>query len=155
MYGHDSEAVEPQIVIIGGGFAGLAAARRLHNAPVQVTVIDRHNHHVVQPLLYQVATGELSPADIASPLRRLLKHQVNTRVLLGEVVKIDAQQQTVRLYDQRTIRYDKLIVAAGARSNYFGNSQWEELVYPHQNGVIIFQDKVISVRGFHPPLIPH
>ena len=138
MYGPDSEAVEPQIVIIGGGFGGLAAARRLRNAPVQVTIIDRHNHHVFQPLLYQVATGELSPADIASPLRRLLKHQVNTRVLLGEVVKIDAQQQTVQLYDQRTIRYDKLIVAAGARSNYFGNSQWEE----HAPGLKTIEDAV-------------
>ncbi len=111
------------VVIIGGGFGGLYAARRLKNAPVDVTLIDRRNHHLFQPLLYQVATGELSPADIASPLRHLLKDQANTRVLMAEVTGFDTANRQVILRNG-TVRYDTLIVAAGAGNHYFGNDHW-------------------------------
>jgi NADH:ubiquinone reductase (H+-translocating) len=112
------------IVIVGGGFAGLNAANRLKNAPVDITLIDRRNHHLFQPLLYQVATGVLSPADIATPLRTLLRHQKNVRVLLGEVVDFDTANQQVVLSDG-VVGYDTLIIAAGAGSHYFGNDQWQ------------------------------
>jgi NADH:ubiquinone reductase (H+-translocating) len=112
------------VVIIGGGFGGLYAARQLKNAPVRVTLIDRRNHHLFQPLLYQVATGELSPADIASPLRRLLKGQKNTRVLMGEVIDFDTANRKVILRDG-AVKYDTLIVAAGSGDNYFGNEGWK------------------------------
>lgn len=113
-----------QIVIIGGGFGGLYAANRLKNAPVDITLIDRRNHHLFQPLLYQVATGALSPADIATPLRSLLRHQKNVRVLLGEVTDFDVENRQVILRDGR-VAYDQLIVAAGSGKHYFGNEQWE------------------------------
>lgn len=116
---------QQHIVIIGGGFAGLNAVRYLRNAPVRITLIDRRNHHLFQPLLYQVATGELSPADIAAPLRGLLKRQENVRVLLGEVNRINASERYVRLSDGQRIDYDKLIVAAGTTSNYFGSDHWQ------------------------------
>lgn len=125
MNGQANNQQQPQIVIIGGGFGGLTTARQLRNAPVQVTLIDRRNHHLFQPLLYQVATGELSPADIATPLRRLLKQQANARVVLGEVTDINAAEKQVHLSDGRLVRYDKLIVAAGAGSDYFGNNHWK------------------------------
>ncbi len=115
--------MDQRIVIIGGGFGGLYAARRLKNAPVEVTLIDRRNHHLFQPLLYQVATGELSPADIATPLRSLLKNQRNARVLLGEVIDFDVVNKQVILRDG-AVSYDKLIVAAGSGKNYFGNDHW-------------------------------
>lgn len=111
------------VVIIGGGFGGLYAARQLKDAPVDVTLIDRRNHHLFQPLLYQVATGELSPADIASPLRHLLRDQANTRVLLAEVTGFDAANRQVILRNG-TVRYDTLIVAAGMGNHYFGNDHW-------------------------------
>ena len=111
------------VVIIGGGFGGLYAARRLKDAPVEVTLIDRRNHHLFQPLLYQVATGELSPADIASPLRQLLKDQANTRVLLAEVTGFDVANRQVILRNG-TVSYDTLIVAAGTGNHYFGNDHW-------------------------------
>jgi len=114
---------QKHVVIIGGGFGGVNAAKALKNAPVQVTLIDRRNHHLFQPLLYQVATGHLSPADIASPLRGLLKSQKNARVLLGEIVGFDAEKQQVLLQDG-VVDYDALIVAAGAGQHYFGNEHW-------------------------------
>jgi NADH dehydrogenase len=117
--------MKEHVVIIGGGFGGLNAARALKDAPVNVTLIDRRNHHLFQPLLYQVATGELSAADIASPLRGLLKNQANTRVLLGEVTDFDVANRKVILRDG-PIRYDTLIVAAGAGNHYFGNEQWQQ-----------------------------
>src|SRR5712692_1459822 len=113
-----------QIVIIGGGFGGLTAAKRLKRAPAHVTLIDRRNFHLFQPLLYQVATGALSPANIAAPLRALLKRQTNTQVVLAEVVDINVANQRVVLSDG-TIPYDSLIVAAGVRHHYFGHDQWE------------------------------
>ncbi len=115
----------PHIVIIGGGFGGLYAARTLKDAPVQVSLIDRRNFHLFQPLLYQVATGWLSPADIASPLRAVLKRQRNVQVLLAEATDIDVANRRVLLTDGE-VRYDALIVATGARHHYFGNTQWEQ-----------------------------
>ncbi len=115
----------PRVVIVGGGFGGLAAARRLRRAPVQVTVVDRENHHLFQPLLYQVATAGLSPAEIASPIRRILARQKNVEVLLGEVTSIDAAGRQVTTADGSAIPFDWLILATGATHSYFGQDQWE------------------------------
>src|SRR5437588_9308959 len=112
------------VVIIGGGFGGLYAAQALRRAPVQVTLIDRRNFHTFQPLLYQVATGGLSPGEIASPLRVVLRKNRNTEVLLGEVVDLDVANRRVILRDGEA-QYDDLIVATGATHHYFGNDQWE------------------------------
>jgi NADH dehydrogenase len=115
----------PRVVIIGGGFGGLYAARALARAPVDVTVLDRTNHHVFQPLLYQVATATLSPSDIAAPIRWLLRHQKNTEVQLGDVATIDVERRRVTCTDAKSYDYDFLIVGAGARHSYFGHDQWE------------------------------
>jgi NADH dehydrogenase len=115
---------QPHVVIIGAGFAGLNAAKILKDAPVDVTIIDRNNHHLFQPLLYQVATAVLSPADISAPIRSILRQQKNTRVLLAEVNGIDRDQQLVLIADGRSVHYDYLIVATGASHSYFGNDQW-------------------------------
>ena len=115
-----------QVVIVGGGFAGLFAAHSLRRAQADVTLIDRRNFHLFQPLLYQVATGGLSPADIASPLRSVLRRQRNTRVLQGEVTGIDTNSREVLLGNER-IAYDSLVVATGASHQYFGNDHWEPL----------------------------
>jgi len=114
-----------RVVIIGGGFGGLSAARQLKHAPVEVTLLDRCNYHLFQPLLYQVATGALSPANIAAPLRHVLKNQKNTKVLLAEANHIDAANRHVMLSDG-VIEYDTLIVATGASHQYFGHNEWEE-----------------------------
>ena len=114
-----------RVVIIGGGFGGLSAALKLKRAPVQVTLIDRCNYHLFQPLLYQVATGALSPANIASPLRNILKKQKNTRVLLAEATRIDAANKRVILSDG-SVEYDTLIVSTGASHQYFGHEAWEQ-----------------------------
>jgi len=113
-----------RVVIVGGGFAGLYAAQSLRREQVDVTLIDRRNFHLFQPLLYQVATGGLSPGEIASPLRFVLNRQKNTRVLLGEVVDIDVTAREVVLADQSRYPYDSLIVAAGATHHYFGHPEW-------------------------------
>jgi NADH dehydrogenase len=110
-------------VIIGAGFAGLDAARALRRAPAKVTVVDRRNHHVFQPLLYQVATASLSPADIASPIRHVLSRQTNTQVLLGDVTGIDPSRKVLRL-DGDELSYDYLIVAPGSSHTYFGHPEW-------------------------------
>ena len=112
------------MVIIGGGFGGLSAAKALRKADVRITIIDRHNHHVFQPLLYQVATATLSPGDIASPIRWILRNQRNTRVLLGDVSAIDLQARRVTLVDGAVVEYDYLIVATGASHTYFGHDEW-------------------------------
>ena len=112
------------VVIIGGGFGGLAAALALRKAAVRVTLIDRRNYHLFQPLLYQVATAGLSPADIASPIRGILRRQRNTTVLLGKVTAIDVTGKAV-LSDERWVSYDQLVVATGARHAYFNHEEWE------------------------------
>jgi NADH dehydrogenase len=122
----DPADVRSRVVIVGGGFAGLYAARALRRAPVQVTLIDKRNFHLFQPLLYQVATGGLSPSDIASPLRRILRRQANARVLMGEMIGLDADRRRVIL-DNGWIEYDYLVVATGAENDYFGRDQWRQL----------------------------
>jgi NADH dehydrogenase len=115
----------PHVVIIGGGFGGLWAAKALKHAPVRVTLVDRHNHHVFQPLLYQVATAALSPGDIASPIRWILRRQRNTRVLLADARNIDTTARRVDLDHGESLSYDYLIVAAGSSSSYFGHDDWK------------------------------
>ncbi len=122
-----TSAQRHRVVIVGGGFGGLYAAQSLGQAPVDVTLIDRRNFHLFQPLLYQVATGGLSPGDIASPLRAVLKRQRNTQVLLGDVVGLDPEQQAVVLKDGDRVPYDSLIVATGGAHHYFGNDHWEPI----------------------------
>jgi NADH dehydrogenase len=117
---------KPRVVVIGAGFGGLEAARALAKLPVQVTVIDRKNHHTFQPLLYQVATAGISPGEIAAPIRWILRGRKNVEVLLGEVVDFDLQRRVVKLSDLE-IPYDYLIVAAGATHSYFGHDEWEPL----------------------------
>jgi NADH dehydrogenase FAD-containing subunit len=114
----------PRVVIVGAGFGGLSAAMALRRAPVQVTVIDRRNHHLFQPLLYQVATAGLSPADIAQPIRSILRRQRNATVLLGRVTGVDRAAREV-VVGSRRVPYDYLIVATGARHAYFGHDEWE------------------------------
>lgn len=118
-------AVMPRVVIAGAGFGGLHAARALRKAPVRVTVIDRQNHHLFQPLLYWVATAGLSPADICSPIRHILRKQKNTEVLLAEVTGVDLQDKRVLVGD-RSVPYDYLVLATGAHDNYFGHPEWEK-----------------------------
>ena len=114
----------PRIVIVGGGFGGLQAARALRHAPVDVIVLDRRNHHVFQPLLYQVATAGLSPGEISSPIRWILRGQSNVTVLLGDVARVDRDRKCLQLTDGTASRYDYLIVAAGAMHAYFGHDDW-------------------------------
>jgi NADH dehydrogenase len=116
----------PHIVIIGGGFGGLDAARAFRGAPVRVTVLDRHNYHLFQPLLYQVATASLSPADVASPIRWILRRQQNVEVLLAHALQIDVAARTVTLDRGEIEAYDYLILATGASHTYFGHSEWAE-----------------------------
>ena len=113
-----------RVLIIGGGYGGLYAARALRKADVDITLVDRRNHHLFSPLLYQVATGALTPSDIAQPLRLILRKQQNTRVLLGEAMGIDPEARTVRLDDGSDLPYDSLIVATGTKHSYFGNDEW-------------------------------
>lgn len=127
---------QPHIVIIGGGFGGLYAAQHLKHAPAQISLLDRRNFHLFQPLLYQVATGGLSPANISAPLRAILKAQKNTSVLLAEVVDINPQTRTLSFSDGESLSYDYLIVATGASHNYFGNAHWEK----HAPGLKTIED---------------
>src|SRR5436190_914502 len=111
----------PHVVVVGGGFAGLWAVRGLARDPVRITLVDRRNHHLFQPLLYQVATAGLSAPDIAAPLRHILRRQRNVEVRLGEVVALDADARTVRLADGDALAYDHLVLASGATHAYFGH----------------------------------
>jgi NADH dehydrogenase len=114
----------PHVVIVGGGFGGLSAAKRFRKEAVHVTLLDRRNHHLFQPLLYQVATATLSPGDIASPIRWIFRRQRNLRVLLGEVERIDTASKRITLTDGATLDYDYVIVATGASHAYFGHPEW-------------------------------
>jgi NADH dehydrogenase len=120
-------AQTPHVVIVGGGFAGLAAARAVNGAAVEVTVVDRYNHHVFQPLLYQVATAGLSPADIAAPIRWILRRQRNLRVVLGDVVGVDVAARRVQITGGSDLAYDALVVATGVTHTYFGHDEWAPL----------------------------
>lgn len=117
----------PRVVIIGGGFAGLHAAKALAHLPVDVTVVDRRNHHLFQPLLYQVALAVLSPADIAQPIRSVLRHQKNTEVLMDEVTSVDISSRKLALRSGASLSYDYLVIATGATHSYFGHDAWEPL----------------------------
>ncbi|MFZ3215781.1 MAG: NAD(P)/FAD-dependent oxidoreductase [Candidatus Acidiferrales bacterium] len=130
-----------KVVILGGGFGGLSAARHLKDAPVQVTLVDRCNYHLFQPLLYQVATGSLSPANVAGPLRQVLRKQKNTQVLLGEAVHLEPSKHQVILSDG-VLDYDTLIVATGATHQYFGHDDWEQFAPGLKN-----LDDATAMRG--------
>jgi NADH dehydrogenase len=116
-----------QVVVIGGGFGGLAVTRALAKLPVQVTLIDRRNHHLFQPLLYQVAMAGLSPAEIAVPIRSVLRKQKNARILLADVTRVDLAKHKLELAQTPAMHFDFLVIAAGSRTNYFGHEGWEEV----------------------------
>jgi NADH:ubiquinone reductase (H+-translocating) len=125
--GRRDEVSAPHVVILGGGFAGLYAARGLRRARVRVTLVDRRNHHLFQPMLYQVATAALNPSDIAAPIRSVLRNQANAEVVLAEVSRVDVTERCVVLTDGSELTYDYLIVATGAHHSYFGHKEWEPL----------------------------
>jgi NADH dehydrogenase len=116
----------PHVVIVGGGFGGLTAAQSLADADVRITLVDRTNHHLFQPLLYQVATAGLSPADIAAPIRSVLAKHANCTVLLDEVLHVHLDARVVRLREGGELAYDYLILAVGATNNYFGHDEWSQ-----------------------------
>src|SRR6187549_807722 len=134
-------AALPQVIIIGGGFAGLAAARRLRKVKCDVTIIDRHNHHVFQPLLYQVATAGLSPGDIASPIRWILRRQSHTRVLMADAQRVDVAGKTL-ITDAGPIAFDYLILSPGVTHSYFGHDDWQ----PHAPGLKTLDD-ALGIRS--------
>ncbi len=158
------QAHRPRVVIVGSGFAGLQAAKGLRHLPVDVTVVDRKNHYTFQPLLYQVALAELSPADIAQPIRSILRHQHNTQVVMDEVVGIDAAAQRVSMASGASVGYDYLVLATGATHSYFGNDQWEPLapglksiedaVEIRRRVLLAFElaERQMVEQGWHPPL---
>ena len=125
-----------RLIIVGGGFAGLWATRSLKSADIQITLIDRRNHHLFQPLLYQVASAELASPDIAVPLRHILKKQRNVQIWLGEVIEVFPDRNVVVLDDGRELEYDSLLIATGATHAYFGNPQWEK----HAPGIKTLED---------------
>ncbi|HKN58386.1 MAG TPA: FAD-dependent oxidoreductase, partial [Gemmatimonadaceae bacterium] len=135
----------PRVVIIGGGFGGIAAAQALKRALVDVTVIDRTNHFIFQPLLYQVATAALAPSDITAPIRWVLRHHRNAEVMMAEVREIDPERRVVRIDDElKEIPYDYLIVATGSRHAYFGHNEWE----PYAPGLKAIEDASEIRRRF-------
>ncbi len=137
-----SVTAQPHLLIVGGGFAGLWAARALANAPLRITLLDRGNHHLFQPLLYQVATAGLSSPDIAAPLRHILRKQANVTVLMGEAVAIDPDLQRVRLHDGSALGYDYLLLASGAAHAYFGHDDWAA----HAPGLKTLDDALLMRR---------
>jgi NADH dehydrogenase len=132
----------PRVVIVGGGFAGLWATRALDRSPVRITLVDRRNHHLFQPLLYQVATAGLSAPDIAAPLRHILRRQANVEVRLGEVVGIDLQSRELELADGARLGFDFLVLASGATHGYFGNDAWAS----HAPGLKTLDDALLIRR---------
>ena len=132
-----------RVIIVGGGFGGLYAAQSLKRTDVSVTLFDRRNFHLFQPLLYQVATGGLSPANISAPLRDVLGAQRNARVLLAEVVDVDVSGHRVMLSDGDAVEYDTLIVAAGVSHHYFGNDGWRA----HAPGLKTIEDTRVALRA--------
>ena len=154
----------PRVVIVGGGFAGLHAARSLAPLPVEVTVVDRKNHHTFQPLLYQVALAVLSPADIAQPIRTILRHQGNTQVLMDEVVGIDGRSRKVALASGAHLPFDYLVLATGATHSYFGHAEWagtapglksiEDALEIRRRVLLAFElaERQMQEQGWHPPL---
>ncbi|MCB1085016.1 MAG: FAD-dependent oxidoreductase, partial [Chlamydiia bacterium] len=116
-----------RVVVIGGGFAGINCVKTLSKANLDILLIDKKNHHLFQPLLYQVASAALSPADIATPLREIFATQINTTVLMGTVETIDKKNKEIILVNGDHVPYDYLVIATGARHSYFGNDQWEPL----------------------------
>jgi len=137
-------ARRPRVVIVGGGFAGPAAAKKLRRAGVDITLIDRTNHHVFQPLLYQVATGALAPSDITAPIRWILRKQTNITVLLADVRRVEPARGVVVIDEGRELAYDYLILAAGARHAYFGRDDWE----PYAPGLKAIEDASEIRRRF-------
>ncbi len=133
---------QPHVVVVGAGFAGLNVVRALKKAPVSITVIDRTNHHLFQPLLYQVATASLSPADIAAPIRAVVRRQKNVRVLLADVVGIELVAKTVTLDDGEVVGWDYLVLATGSTHSYFGHPEWET----HARGLKTLDD-AIAIRN--------
>lgn len=138
---HSSTETTPHVVIVGGGFAGLSAARALRGRPVRVTLLDRRNHHLFQPLLYQVATATLSPGDVAAPIRWILRKARNVRVLLADVARVDVTSRTLTFADGGQLDYDYLIVGTGASHAYFGHPEWEA----HAPGLKTLED-ALEVR---------
>ena len=157
-------AHRPRVLIVGGGFAGLHAAKGLAHLPVDVTVVDRRNHHTFQPLLYQVALAVLSPADIAQPIRTILRHQRNAQVLMDEVVAIDVSARQVTLASGARLTYDYLVLATGASHSYFGHDEWEPLapglktiedaIEIRRRVLLAFElaERQMLEQGWHPPL---
>ncbi len=159
-----SLAHRPRVVIVGAGFAGLNAAKGLAHLAVDVTVVDRSNHYTFQPLLYQVALAVLSPADIAQPIRSILRHQRNTQVLMDEVTAIDAAAHRVELASGASLDYDYLVLATGATHSYFGHDQWEpfapglksieDAIEIRRRVLLAFElaERQMLEQGWHPPL---
>jgi NADH dehydrogenase len=154
----------PRVVIVGGGFAGLHAAKALAHLPVDVTLVDRRNHHTFQPLLYQVALAVLSPADIAQPIRTIFRRQSNMEVLMDEVVAIDAGAREVSLGSGARLTFDYLVLATGATHSYFGHNDWaplapglktiEDAIEIRRRVLLAFElaERQMQERGWHPPL---
>lgn len=160
----DGRTKRPRVVIVGAGFGGIHAAKALRHLPVDVTVIDRRNHHTFQPLLYQVALAVLSPADIAQPIRSILRRQSNTEVLMDEVNAIDVQRRQISLASGAQVSYDYLVVATGATHSYFGKDDWahqapglksiEDALEIRRRVLLTFElaERQMQEHGWHPPL---
>jgi NADH dehydrogenase len=154
----------PRVVIIGAGFGGLHAAKALRHLPVDITVLDRKNHHTFQPLLYQVALAVLSPADIAQPIRSILRHQPNTEVLMDEVTSINVQSHLIGLGSGTQLSYDYLVIATGSTHSYFGKNEWaplapglktiEDAIEIRRRVLLAFElaERQMQEQGWHPPL---
>src|SRR5580658_1230380 len=154
----------PRVVIVGGGFAGLNAAKGLRHLPVDVTVVDRRNHYIFQPLLYQVALAVLSPADIAQPIRSILRKQANTEVLMDEVTAVDVAGHLVTLASGAQVRWDYLVLATGATFSYFAHPEWaalapglktiEDALEIRRRVLLAFElaERQMVEHGWHPPL---